>query len=735
MVKQLGNVGELLTTQSPQVAAAFRALMGEGSTATPGEIAWAVRRLFEKAAAERPLVVVFDDIHWAEPTFLDLIDHVADLSHDASILIVCLARAELLEHRPAWSGRRPDATTLLLQPLDPGETGELIDRLIDPGELDPELVARIGAASAGNPLFVEEMVAMARDSEGGEVAVPPTIKALLAARIDQLDPSERGVLERGAVEGELFHRGAVEALVASPEPVLQQLVALVRKELVRPDRPTLPAEDAYRFRHLLIRDAAYDALPKAARASLHERFADWLEQQGTDLVERDEIVGYHLEQAYRYRRELGPAGAEVQALAAHASDLLGRAGRRARSRADHGAAVTLFRRAAELDPGVRLGLLVELGEVLFETGQLTEASVVLDEAITSARECGNEVMEAVAAVWRAIASGHQGDDPTGIGNVLVLTQRVVGLLERAGDDPWLVSMLLVDGRHRLYLGEFGNAQLALERARGLALAIGDTYRAQQCLVSMLVALWYGPTPLSSATAFVAHVASEPGSGILRAPVALCYIARMTAASGDLAGARAGYAEALHLADELGLGAIRRFSLYNAGGEVELMAGKPDLAERELRLGFDGLGELGETGYRASIAARLAAALAEQGRDDEADAVLRAVEGSVELDDVHPQVLLRVVRARLLVRRSELSAAEAAARKAIEVVSATDMVLLHGEALVALAEVQRAFGALKESTETLRHALDLFKRKESVVQAEQTRLLLNDLEKQLDGEKS
>src|SRR5262249_43996202 len=162
---------------------------------------------------------------------------------------------------------------------------------------------RIREASEGNPLFLEEMVALVRESGGAEVVVPPTIQALLAARLDQLDTAERVVLERGAVEGGVFHRGAVEALAPEEEHVPARLTTLVRKELVRPERTQLAGDQAFRFRHLLIRDAAYDALPKGLRADLHERFAVWLDEHAADLIELDEIVGYHLEQACRYRYE------------------------------------------------------------------------------------------------------------------------------------------------------------------------------------------------------------------------------------------------------------------------------------------------------------------------------------------------------------------------------------------------------------------------------------------------
>ena len=190
-----------------------------------------------------------------------------------------------------------------------------------------------------------------------EVEVPPTLKALLAARLDQLDEPERRVLERGSVEGEIFHRGAVQALAPEETQVTTRLAALVRRQLVRPDRAQLAGDDGYRFRHLLIRDAAYDALPKAVRADLHARFADWLDEHGDALVERDEIVGYHLEQAARYRAELGRPDS---ALAERAAVRLATAGRRANDRLDDRAALALLTRAVELLRPHRLDLALEL---------------------------------------------------------------------------------------------------------------------------------------------------------------------------------------------------------------------------------------------------------------------------------------------------------------------------------------------------------------------------------------
>ncbi len=287
---------------TPEAAPVIERLGGGG--AAPEELFWEVRRLLESLALERPVILCLDDLQWAEPMLLDLLDHVADLSRGAPILLMCTARPELLEDSPGWGGGKLNATTVLLEPLAGSDCELLLDQLGD--GLEAAERTRVIAASEGNPLFLEEMAALAR--ERGTVAVPPTIQALLAARLERLATEERDLLERGAVEGEVFHRLAVRALL-DEQPALAlepRLAGLVRKELIRPHPPSVGDDDAFRFRHLLIRDAAYDGLPKATRADLHERFAAWLENGG-DLVELDEIAGWHLEQAIRYRRELGRA--------------------------------------------------------------------------------------------------------------------------------------------------------------------------------------------------------------------------------------------------------------------------------------------------------------------------------------------------------------------------------------------------------------------------------------------
>ncbi|MGL6278834.1 MAG: AAA family ATPase, partial [Gaiella sp.] len=323
---------------------------GEAIRSSPADTQLATRALFEQAAESRPLVLVFDDLHWAEPPLLDLVEHVADWARDAPIFLCCVARPELLDLRPGWGGGKLNATSLLLEPLPVEDAAVLADGLLGELGFDREIRDRVLTAAEGNPLFIEEMAALTRRA-GGAVVVPPTIHAVIQARLDQLPQHERAVIERGAVEGKVFHRGAVIALGSERDRggVPDRLLALVRKEFVRPDRTQIPGDDAFRFRHLLIRDTAYETLPKATRADLHERFADWVESH-TVLLERDEIVGYHLEQAAKYRRELDPSDQRASLVAERASERLGTAGIAAYEREDCHATRNLLGRAVAVAP-------------------------------------------------------------------------------------------------------------------------------------------------------------------------------------------------------------------------------------------------------------------------------------------------------------------------------------------------------------------------------------------------
>ncbi len=447
-------------------------ILGDDEAPTsPDEIAWAFRKLLEQHAATGPLVVVFDDIHWGEPAFLDLVEHVADFSREAPILVLCMARPELLDRRQSWGGGKLNATNVLLEPLGTDEAAELLAHLL-PSHVEDGLRSRILEAAGGNPLFVEEMVAMVAELQQGngdlaEITVPPTIQALLAARLDQLDPHERIVLERGSVEGNVFHRGVVEALAPEEREVPRQLMSLVRKELVRPDRAQLSGDDAFRFRHLLIRDAAYDALPKAERADLHQSFAVWLEDHGAELVELDEILGYHLEQAWRYRTELGAASDPELMAAARAR--LEAAAHRALLRDDSAAALNLIERALALVPEGEIDLLLETDRLstLFFRGQVQPAYEAAGELGERAAALGDRTVEGTAAIERAKFGGYV--DPEGSAERLErLVDEALPELERVGNQVALYLAHYGRGSALHMLGRMDQGREAMDRAADIA---------------------------------------------------------------------------------------------------------------------------------------------------------------------------------------------------------------------------------------------------------------------------
>jgi len=703
--------------RSPQEGP-IAALLGESDApTTPEEIAWAVRKLLEAAARERPLVVVFDDIHWGEPTFLDLVEHVADLSRDAPILLLCLARPELLDRRPGWGGGKLNATTVLLEPLDAVDTDALIELLLGGETLERGLPARIRAAAEGNPLFVEEMLAMVRASGERDVVVPPTIKALLAARLDQLEPAERGVLERGAVEGQLFHSAAVEALADGP--VEGQLVQLVRKELVRPDRPQLPASDAYRFRHLLIRDAAYDALPKAVRAVLHEKFAGWLEEHGRELVERDEIVGYHLEQAYRYGVELGVREEE---LAARACDRLALAAQGALVRGDVRAALTLLQRAIALETPDALVLAPRLGELLLHAGEIGAATALLTECAERARDAGDELTAAVAAVWAAAAMTYTSTQTLTMEETIVRADEAAALLDRAGDHARAAGMRFVSGRHRFFCGRAREGEHVLAQAARDAIRVGDLPRARECLLWELAAKTFGAAPVDEVAEVLAWSPPAVRPALENAPLYQINRAWVDGARGRFDEARTFAAEQRALMRELGM-AVHAAGAAILVGDIEIAAGDYEAAARVFREGYDALGALKESGFRATLGTQLADALVRLGRDDEAEDVLDDVDTFVQVDDVDPQVRRRSVRAQLLARRGEVAEAVRLAREAVAQAATTDYLLLRSDALVALAAVLRAAGDDAEAAAALRQALDLQSQKGNLPGIDRVRALL------------
>jgi class 3 adenylate cyclase/tetratricopeptide (TPR) repeat protein len=552
---------------------------------SPAETQLAFRRLLEARAAERPQVVVLDDLQWAEPVFSDLVEHVADFSRDAPIFLLCVARTELLDVRPGWGGGKMNATALLLEPLDDAECRELMDRLVADAALDEELRAKIAQAAAGNPLYVEEMLAMVREHGGGtDIAVPPTITALLQARIDSLDGDVRTVMERGAVEGEVFHRSAVSVLAPDRvrPSVEDHLATLVRKELIRTTAATFSDDEGYRFRHLLIRDAAYESLPKATRAELHERFADWLVRH--DLAERDEIVGYHLEQAFRYRAELDPSDARLEALGGRAAKHLAAAGTAADHRGDSAASRALFARARDLlpvDDERRAAIAVELTHVLQETNEVDEALAAAAEAMTSS----DSVIRARGALAEAGIREVTGGVPRP--ELRKRREESRAVFEAAGDDTGLAEYWLQVGYDRWAACRAAQALEAWEEGLRHATAAGGPTLIRTLQSRILGCLVLGPIPVDEAVARVEALMRESRGAPLLEAWAIMDLGSLRAMEGRIDEARelmlAGWRtirDAGHLVSAAG--SAQRFHF------IERRAGGLDLEQADRERGARGV---------------------------------------------------------------------------------------------------------------------------------------------------
>ncbi len=683
---------------------------------SPSEAAVATRKLLEAHATEQPLVVVWDDIQWAEPTFLDLIEHVVDWSRGAPILVLCVARPELLELRPAWGGGKANATSLLLEPLDGDETSTLIDNLLAGGELHAATRERILEAADGNPLFVEEMLLMLRDDGDSEVAVPPTIHALLQARLDQLAGDERSVIERGSVEGEVFHRSPVAEL--APERVRSGLDAhltkLIRNELIRPEAATMPGDDAFRFRHLLIRDAAYDSLPKETRAELHERFAFWLDEH-VQLVEQDEIVGYHLEQAVLYRRELG---LDEDRLAERAGQRLSSAGRSARARGDKGAAGRLLERALVLlkaDDARRLELMPDLVLALLDVGRLADSQPYVDE-----------LADAEGERWRAYAlslsprvealSGTGSYDSGRAG-----LDEAEETFRRLGDDRGLALALVMQGDVEWTQCRASAAAEKYRLAIPHAERAGEASLVDESISSLCAIGAFGPTHVDEAEPEV-RVLFDRATGLIAKTAAYRALGRLAAIRGDFEEARALVRRGQEPLLDAGL-RLWYSATALASALVEEFAGDNEAAARVLRTGFDELDELGEHAFASTVAAELALTLLALGRDDEVEHWVTTARRLGPPDDAATLTRSDAAEGLLCARRGRLEEGERLVRRGLELAMTTDFWQFRGGGNEALAEVLAAQGRDEEARVALEAALAVYEAKGAVVAADRTRELL------------
>ncbi|MGH3091575.1 MAG: ATP-binding protein [Gaiellaceae bacterium] len=629
-----------------------------------------------------------------------------------------MARPDLLDRRPTWAGGKLNATTVLLEPLSEEETDELMSRLLEGLTLEQGLQAKIRRAAGGNPLYVEEMLAfVGQSSNGGDIPVPPTIQALLAARLDQLDPSERHVLERGSVEGEVFHRGAVLALVQDEAPVDKRLTALVRKDLARPEQTQLVGEDGYRFRHLLIRDAAYEALPKATRAEFHERFASWLETRGAELVELDEIIGYHLEQAFRYRSELGPVTESNRMGAARAGGLLARAGRRALERGDRRAAANLLERGARLLPEPspeHARALVDLGHSLVDTGDdLQGGRIALERARAEAEALEREDLRARAQIELFLLD--LITDPEFEPDVHeAFARQAIPVLEREGDEEGLARAWFALALADWARGLWDTMRQPLDRAIEHARRAGNRSMELEALSFLLGSITFGGTPVKDGAGTARDLLEQRADSRELQGWATRVVGTLLALEGGVEEGRALLEEAREIFTELGHKealAVLPFST----GPLELREGNAVAAEREFRAGLESFQEMGELARATNLAALLADALVEQGRIDEAEQYVEVAREAAQESDPSGQAFWRLAAARLLVRCGAAEEAVRLASEGISIMHRTEELLTLPTLLLNQAEVLELAGRGNEAEAALRQAADVAARKGAVVE--------------------
>jgi class 3 adenylate cyclase/tetratricopeptide (TPR) repeat protein len=694
---------------------------------TAEETFWAVRRLFEALARERPLLVVFEDIHWAEPTFLDLIDHVAEWSRDAPILLLCLARPDLLERRPNWAGGKLNSASLMLDSLTDDEADTLIDQLVgDDGllgarDLTPELRKQITDKGGGNPLFVEQMVALlAQSPDITRVEVPPTIQTLLAARLDGLTDAERAVIERAAVVGTRFWRGAVLDLLTpgQREGVPNILQTLVRKELIRLDPTEIAGEQGYRFRHILIRDAAYAAIAKRVRADLHERFASFIEATARGwLTEVEEIVGYHLEQAVEHRAQLASIDDHAAELAARAARHLAAAGGRALARGDVSAAANLLSRTAALLPPnspERTQLLPALGGALVVAGELAEAEAVLSEAIAAGAAAGDRRVELHARLEHAFLSALTDPDAS-VEQLRRVAEDALPELEAMGDDLGVAKAWRRVADVHWMTSRWRDQERALERALVHAERAGDARETESILMRLAMALYWGPTPAPEAIERAEQALVRAQGNPAVESTFLVSLAGLKAMSDRFEEARALLERGEAIAEELG------FKLWFAGfslvsGDMELLAGDPAAGERRLRRGYEVLKKVGERGVLSAVTSRLARTVYAQGRYDEAERLAKASEQLGGRGDIAARIESRSICGKVLARRGAFKEAEDLAREAVELAKRTDDIGSQATAIYDLAEVLELAGKNEDVALLVQRARDLFKQKGNAVAA-------------------
>jgi tetratricopeptide (TPR) repeat protein len=679
------------------VRSRLASVVGLTDDPAPGEeIPWAVRRFVEALADERPLVLFVDDLQWAEPALVDLLEHVLDLGR-GPILLVTVARPELEEVRPDWLAR-PSLLLIRLDALGASDTATLLDHLapkLAPGSLR----SRVLATAEGNPLFVEQFVAyvsneaeaggpILTDLTAGDLPIPPTIAALLAARLDRLPDIERRVLERAAVVGRTFWAGALRELLPDGEraEVPRRLAQLARRDLIRPDRSDFPDDEAYRFRHLLIRDAAYAALPKSERAELHERFAGWLERRSAaNPGQFDLILGYHLEQAYRYRVELWDDRADARLLADRALRLIAPAGQAAEERGDPHAAASLLKRAVDLSPpgGQLIELLLDLRRALWKTGERQASDAVDAEAIALLVEHPDEGLEHRRRLTRAVFA---------LDGTAEEAWNAYAYYERTGDQLGMINALEVAFNCHASRGQFTAALPLIDRATALAIEIGRPDRAAWFAARSAWMFPDSPVPVPEALDRCRRYLDLAGDNRESCALVRITLGELEAKTGVPDRWRRHFEEAKAIIDDLGLQVPTGAAEYpTCLGDSELAAGEPARIVEMLQASCSTLARLGDTNRLATLAPITSQVLLELGRFAEVEHYAFWGRDVADPGDADGNARWRMAISGLRSQQGQHDEAVALAHEAVAIMARSENVVQLGRAQMALARALRAAG--------------------------------------------
>jgi DNA-binding SARP family transcriptional activator len=688
---------------------------GNQGRADASEIFWAARRFLEIQARSQPVLVVFEDLHWAEPTFLDLVESLALEPGHAPIALVCVARPELLEQRPAWAVKADRAVSIELPPLDEGPAASLLDALTADQRLPPSTRARLMDTAAGNPLYLEQLAVSLTEQTGSDrPALPPTIQALLAARLQRLGPGAGSVLARAAIIGKDFSLEAVRELLPpeARDPLGRNLQTLIARGLVQEGPGRSPAEQ-YSFRHILIQQAAYRAIPKSLRAELHQRFADRLEFGRPEPVPGlAEIVGYHLEQAVRYGNELWPAEAPSAALSLRAAGHLETAGRAALDRGDDLAAVNLLDRAAGLlpddDPALAR-LYTSLGPALTEAGQFEKARATLDHAQRIAAAAGDEGQRAHARV-QSLLLGLELNPHEAAAEITRALPELRREFDRSQDELGICRTLQLEAALHWNHARSAAAENAWQRAAQYARRVNDRRELAEILTWLASAALWGPTPAPEGIRRCEEYLDEIGNLPFGRAVILHHLAGLYAMQDDITTADATLTRAQTLLRALSPTVTT--AVTQPAALVAMLVGDPATAETRLRLEYQFLDGMGERRYLATTAAKLARAIAAQGqsRYDEALDLLAISREAADGGDLSAQAVGQGLSARILADRGHHREAEGLARSAAALEAQADLLSEHADTLLDLAHVLVAAGRFPEAHDAATQALDLYQRK-------------------------